>query len=58
MRNKIVFVVPYQRSGGKIGYCVFYSIRAAKVWGYRRRAHTGESFTILQMSESEAFSLR
>jgi hypothetical protein len=58
MINKIVFVVPYQRSGGKIGYCVFYTIRAAKVWGYRRRAKTGESFTILQMTESDAFNLR
>lgn len=58
MRNKIVFVVPYQRNSKKIGYCIFYSIRAAKVWGYRRRAKTGESFTILQMTESDAFNLR
>ena len=56
--KKNVYVVPYQRGEGRTGYCVFYSIRAAKVWGYRRRARTGESFTILQMAESEAFSLR
>lgn len=56
--NKIVYVVPYQKGNSRVGYCVFYSIRAAKVWGYRRRAHTGESFTVLPMTETEAFNLR
>lgn len=56
--QKNVYVIPYQRGKGRTGYCVFYSIRAAKVWGYRRRARTGESFIILPMTETEAFSLR
>lgn len=52
--NKIVFVVPYT-AGNYIHYTVHYTERAAKVYGFRRMAKTGENFTILPMTEKEAF---
>lgn len=57
MTNKMVFVVPYIR-GNRTGYTVHYTERKAKVWGFRHMAKTGEHFTILTMTEKEAFALR
>lgn len=57
MINKMVFVVPYTR-GNRTGYTVHYTERKAKVWGFRHMAKTGEHFTVLTMTEKEAFALR
>lgn len=55
--KKIVFVVPYT-CGTRTRYTLHYTERAAKVWGFRRMAKTGEHFTIIPMTEAEAFRLR
>lgn len=55
--NKIVYVVPYTTTHGT-RYSMHYTERLARKWGYRRMSKSGEHFTVIPMTEKEAFELR
>lgn len=56
--NKNVWVVPYHKDLGKIGYTMHYSERKARKWGFKHLAKTGENFSIIKTTEAEALKMR
>ena len=56
--DKNVWVIPYHKDLGKIGYTMHYSERKAKKWGFKHLAKTGENFSIIKTTEAEALKMR